>query len=202
MGRVKTDYSKNVIYKITCNDKNITDFYVGGTTNFVKRKNYHKRAVNDKTNKIYETIRANDGWQNWTMTEIEIFPCKSSVEARIREEFWRVELQANLCMIKAHITEEEMKSYKHEKYLNEVEKVKAYNKEYRENPKNKVQEKKREYREKNIEKIKEKKKQKYTCACGATICKEVKARHERSQKHILNMAVLTDQDDSSKSENK
>jgi len=201
MGRVKTDYLKNVIYKITCDDKNITDFYVGGTTNFVKRKNYHKRAViNDKTNKIYETIRANGGWENWSMTEIEIFPCKSSVEARIREEYWRVELQASLNMIKAHLTKEEIRTKQHEKYLKEIEKVKEYNKQYRENPENKVQEKKREYREKNIEKIKEKKKIKYTCECGSTICKEVKARHERSQKHILNMAVLTDQ--SAKVENK
>jgi len=57
--------------------------------------------------------------------------------------------------------------------------------------------------QKNLEKNPNHNKEQYYCEC----CKnhfslKHKARHERSQKHILNMAVLTDQDDSSKSENK
>ena len=40
------DYSKTVIYKIVCNDLNITDLYVGSTTQFTKRKNSHKTSSN------------------------------------------------------------------------------------------------------------------------------------------------------------
>ncbi len=32
------DFSKTIIYKIVCNDLNITDVYVGRTTNFINRK--------------------------------------------------------------------------------------------------------------------------------------------------------------------
>ena len=31
------DYSKNIIYKMVCNDLNVKDVYVGHTTNFINR---------------------------------------------------------------------------------------------------------------------------------------------------------------------
>ena len=45
------DYLKTIIYKIVCKDLNITDFYVGHTTNFIKRKATHKTACNNINNK-------------------------------------------------------------------------------------------------------------------------------------------------------
>ena len=36
------DYSNTIIYKITCNDTNVSDLYVGHTTNFIERKRGHK----------------------------------------------------------------------------------------------------------------------------------------------------------------
>ena len=41
------DYSKTIIYKIVCNDLNITDLYIGHTTNFIKRKATHKSNCNN-----------------------------------------------------------------------------------------------------------------------------------------------------------
>ena len=38
MPKNEIDYSNTIIYKITCLDPNITDVYVGHTTNFVQRK--------------------------------------------------------------------------------------------------------------------------------------------------------------------
>jgi hypothetical protein len=41
------DYKKTIIYKIVCNDLNITDVYVGHTTNFINRKARHKYDCNN-----------------------------------------------------------------------------------------------------------------------------------------------------------
>ena len=86
-------YENTIIYKIVCNDLNITDCYVGHTTHFIKRKQHHKHSCNILTHisynlKKYTTIRANGGWTNWSMIEIEKFPCLDSNEARAREHHW------------------------------------------------------------------------------------------------------------------
>jgi hypothetical protein len=90
------DYSKCIIYKIVCNDLNITDIYVGHTTNFIKRKYKHKSMSKCGTIKLYETIRSNGGWENWSMIQIEEYPCKNINEAFARERYWFEELNAKL----------------------------------------------------------------------------------------------------------
>jgi hypothetical protein len=101
MPKNEIDYSNTIIYKITCNDSNITDKYVGHTTNFVQRKYAHKDScVNEKSSnhkcKLYETIRQNGGWSNWKMEIINFFNCKDHYEARIKEQEYFVLLNANL----------------------------------------------------------------------------------------------------------
>ena len=81
------DYSNTIIYKITCNDTSITDIYVGHTTNFIKRKYQHKVLCNNSSKlKIYDIIRQNGGWNNWSMVEIAKYCCQDVTEARIREQ--------------------------------------------------------------------------------------------------------------------
>jgi len=102
MPRKIVDYSKTVMYKIVCNDLNIEDCYIGHTTDFTKRKNHHKlfaKAPHKGTNencKVYSIIRANGGWDNWTMVEIEKFPCLDGNEARARERYWYETTNSNL----------------------------------------------------------------------------------------------------------
>ena len=88
MPKKNIDYSNTVIYKICCKDESIRDVYVGNTTNFIQRKNAHKRDCNNIHNdlKIYKTIRKNGGWDNWNMVEIAKYNCKDSTEARIKEQ--------------------------------------------------------------------------------------------------------------------
>ena len=59
MPKETIDYSNTIIYKIYCKDSSIYDFYVGHTTNFIKRKSLHKSSCSNKNNKlkIYEIIR-------------------------------------------------------------------------------------------------------------------------------------------------
>jgi hypothetical protein len=98
MPKDNIDYSKTIIYKITCKDKNINDIYVGHTTNFVKRKCLHKYACTNLDNKlkIYHIIRQNGGWDNWDMTEIAMYNCKNKTEARLKEQQHYEDLNANL----------------------------------------------------------------------------------------------------------
>ena len=95
------DYSKTIIYKIVCNDLDITDLYVGHTTHFTRRKNEHKRKCNNTNDKsynlkIYKTIRDNKNWENWAMVQIEEFPCANGNEARARERYWFEQLNSVL----------------------------------------------------------------------------------------------------------
>jgi hypothetical protein len=98
MPKETIDYSNTIIYKIYCKNSNITDVYVGHTTNFTKRKYLHKSASNNLNNnlKIYNKIRENGGWENWEMIEIAKYNCKDNTEARIKEQQHFEELQASL----------------------------------------------------------------------------------------------------------
>jgi hypothetical protein len=190
------DYSKTIIYKIVSNDLNITETYVGHTTNFVKRKWEHKNRCYDKTYdniKVYKTIRDNGGWDNWTMLEICKYPCNSFHEAALEERKHYELLNANLNMYNPSRTHEEW-------YEGYKEKKKEYDKQRRITHKNTIKEKQKiwgeKYRDKllegkkkwysqNRDRILENHKQKYTCCCGSISTIAHKLRHEKSQKHIV-----------------
>jgi hypothetical protein len=100
MPKIDIDYSNTIIYKITCKDSNVTDVYVGHTTNFVQKKYAHKKNCNnDKTvnhSKLYEVIRNNGGWQNWNMEIINLYNCHDHYEARQKEQEYFILLNATL----------------------------------------------------------------------------------------------------------
>ena len=150
MPKKDINYSKTIIYKIVCNDLNITDVYVGHTTNFTKRKALHKYDCNNINRKnynlkIYNTIRNNGGFENWSMIEIEKFQdCNDINEASARERYYYELLNAKL---NTNHPGRNVKEY-HE--INK-DKIKEYKNEYYEKNKDKIQ----EYYEKNKDKIKE-----------------------------------------------
>jgi hypothetical protein len=101
MPRLPIDYANTIIYKIVCNNLSVTDCYVGHTTDFVRRKQSHKRrCTNEKDKKynykIYKMIRENQGWENFTMVEIEKFPCENVFEACKRERYYYELLNSTL----------------------------------------------------------------------------------------------------------
>ena len=172
-----------------CNDLNIKDLYIGSTTDFYNRKSNHKYKCNLENGKnydlnIYKCIRANGGWDNWSMIEIEKFPCKDSLEARARERYWCEQLNATLNSNKPYITDNEIKEYKEEYYQNNKDKLLEYQNKYYNNNKDEIKEYKKEHYKDNKEKIKEQRKQLIICECGKTIQICQKARHERAKKHI------------------
>lgn len=174
MPRREIDYSKIVIYKIVCNDLSITDLYVGSTTNFANRKNTHKGYCNNNigNSKKYQIIRDNGGWDNWSMIQIEAFPCLNGNEAKTRERYWYENLNASLNMVVPSRTNKEYSSDNKDKInktsiewqKNNAERVREQQKKYRENNAEKIKERRKEhgkkYREKNREELNRKAREK------------------------------------------
>jgi hypothetical protein len=101
MPRLPINYQNTIIYKIVCNDLEITDLYVGHTTSFTDRKRQHKNGCSNENNKkynlkVYQMIRTNGGWNNWSMIEIEKYSCNDFNEAAARERYYYEELNAKL----------------------------------------------------------------------------------------------------------
>ena len=168
MPRTPIDYSKTVIYKIVCNDLSVIDCYVGSTTDFTKRKCKHKSDCKTSHLRVYEFIFTNGGWDNWTMLEIEKYPCNDNNEARLRERYWYEQLNANLNMINPNRGPKECcKKYRDEnkdkiiiiqKLYNENNKIKIAlrQKEYYNTHIEEILQNKKEYRENNIDDINDK----------------------------------------------
>ena len=95
------NYSNGVIYKLCCNDATITDIYIGSTTSFRARKYEHNCCCTTPSNKEYNylryrTIRANGGWYNWSMIEIEKYEATDKHDLKKRERYWIETLKPSL----------------------------------------------------------------------------------------------------------
>lgn len=166
MPRNPTDCSKYIMYKLCCLDPNITDEYVGSTTNFKNRKTKHKSNCNNPNSKeyklkVYEFIRENGGFENWNMIQIEEYPCNSKREAEAREEVLRKELKTTLNTRRPLRTEEEELEYRNKYYENNKDKILKQSKDYYVENIEKKKEYKKQYRGDNKEKIKEQQKEYY-----------------------------------------
>jgi hypothetical protein len=169
------NYLNTVIYEIKCKDENITDVYIGHTTNFNQRYRMHKSSCNNENQKnhhcrVYKTIRENGGWDHWEMVGIENYPCDNVNEARERERYW-IELLSsslNVTMPNRKITKDYYKIYRivHKEEI--AEKAKVYRKinidkikKYIQNHLEKIKDQKKEWYENNKEVILEKAKERY-----------------------------------------
>jgi hypothetical protein len=183
MPKTNIDYTKTIIYKIVCDDLSVTDLYIGSTTDFIKRKNSHKSRCNNIINKghsfkIYQTIRENGGWNNWSMVQIDAYPCNNGNEARARERYWYEQLSAKLNM--KNPKRENDKEY----YEENKEKIKTNVKKWCEDNK----EKRKEYLNDYYQKTKEIRNEKYTCEkCNKEVRYCNKVRHETTLKHLNNL---------------
>ena len=53
MAPTNIDYSNTCFYKICCKDLDITDIYVGHTTDFIRRKHKHKYTCKNENDLHY-----------------------------------------------------------------------------------------------------------------------------------------------------
>ena len=122
------DYQKAKIYKICCKDVNITDCYVGSSTNINRRKSEHKcrceKEGDAKYNyNVYQFIRDHGGWDNWAMIVVEDFACDNKHELETRERFHIEDLHATL---NKQVPTRTLKEW----YGKNAEHIKEYQKEY------------------------------------------------------------------------
>ena len=196
MPRKPIDYNNTHFYKIVCKDLNITDCYVGHTTDFTQRKCQHKTACKNKNAigyhlYLYSFIRENGGFNNWEMVLIDKRQCNDVLEARKIEREYIEKLKASLNKTipsrtkkqYAEDTREHIQEYQKKYCLHHKEEKKEYDKIYREQNKDKKRETDRLYREKNKEKVKAQKGQRFICECGSPYTQCHKREHERTQKH-------------------
>lgn len=171
MPRTAIDYSKTIIYKLVCNDVEVTELYVGSTTNFRNRKNNHKSKCHNPNSpeyefKVYQFIRANGGFQNWSMIVLERYPCNDKLECSKQERLWIEILHATLnkqLPLRTH-NESNVNYYQNNKEI--INKSCA------------------NYYQINKEKINRKKNTYHACKCGCKYTYANKAQHHRSPKHI------------------
>lgn len=83
---------KYYIYKIY-NNNNKDEFYIGSTKNFSSRMSHHKKNVRNKVGKlywckVYQYIRANGGWDNFTKDIIEAGTCSDCKFIKQKEQYY------------------------------------------------------------------------------------------------------------------
>ena len=188
MPKTIMDYSKTIMYKFVCNDLNVNDCYVGHTINMTKRKYQHKfRCHNEKDKsynyKIYQIIRENGGWENWSMLLVEKFPCKDNHEACRREREIYEELGAKMNTIRPYRTQEERKKgdkqYSKQYYQDHKEEHKEHYQDHKEYHK----EYRKLYYQDHKEEIAEKIKEKIQCEyCAKQLQKGNMPRHRKTCK--------------------
>jgi len=119
-------YNQSRIYKISCNLPSINQIYIGSTADFETRCISHRADCYNinSTNysyKVYNYIRNNGGFGNFTIDVIEHYPCADKTALRIREQYWINEYKPTLNSIRAYMTKEEEKQYQ-KQYQKEYQK--------------------------------------------------------------------------------
>jgi hypothetical protein len=165
MPRLPINYENACIYEIVCKDVNITQRYIGSTTNLIKRRNSHKTCCNNEKSKeynyyVYQFIRENGSFDNWDVVLIEkVIDCKDKEHLHKRERFYIESLKAELNKRIPNRTQKEWLENNKNKIAEyrekNIEKYNEYQREYRANNKNEINERQRISREKNMEKYKE-----------------------------------------------
>jgi hypothetical protein len=136
MPKLPINYANTQIYRFVCNDVNITNTYVGSTTNWSHRKASHKSACNNSNVKryhlnVYQVICANGGWDNWNMVLVEDFPCNGKREAEQREQYWKEQYNDDMGTYRAFRTEEQRAEQKAEQRVEYWAAYRATHKEQR-----------------------------------------------------------------------
>ena len=95
------------VYKLKCRDTNITEFYIGSSIDFGRRKRDHKNNSNnlncrDYCSSVYMFINVNGGIDNWEFEVIKEYNLISKKELNIEEQKYKELLKPELNSINAY----------------------------------------------------------------------------------------------------
>jgi hypothetical protein len=203
------------VYKLCSIDPEVKEIYVGSTKNLRVRKNLHKSKCNNESDKehnksVYQFIRANGGFSNWDVIQLERVEFNTRHELNARERHYFELLKATLNKqvpsrtrnewrcdnhdeLKEYLknynkdNEEKIKEQKKQNYVQHKKEILEKQKTYRKDNKEKIFENQKTYREDNKEKIKidyqKRKDVIINCECGCKYTYYGKTSHLRSKKH-------------------
>ena len=201
------------IYKLCCVDTDIEEIYIGGTKNFNRRRSEHKSCCNNENRKeynqyVYQFIRANGGFNNWRMIQLEVvnYETKRDLEAHERrwiellkpklnkqiptrtKKEWREDNKDKInerMQVYQQNNKEKIKDKTKVYKQNNKEKIKQYHKVYQQNNKEHLAERCKQYRQDNKEKIAERRQLKNLCDCGKTLTNRHIIRHQKTKNHMI-----------------
>ena len=174
-------YENGVIYMIKHKTDDTKEYYIGSSYDFKNRCSTHKSNCNNEKSKdynlkVYQYIRENGNWNEWTIVKLYDYPCKNKNELHLEEQIAVKEYKSKL---NSRVPARTQKEY----CIDNKDKILEQRKEYRNNNKEKIAQKDKEYRNNNKEKILERLSMKINCdICNAIVSKGKMARHKRSQK--------------------
>ena len=168
-----------------CRDLEITDFYVGHTTDFRRRKTQHKNTCQNPNatafnSYVYDFVRQHGGWDNWDMVLIERCNCEDALDARKKERQYIETLHSTLnSSIPSRTKQESNFNYR----LNNKEQISVLKKQNYINNREHILNRVKEYKSRNNDKISERNSTKVECQCGGCYTLSHKPRHLQTHKH-------------------
>jgi len=178
------NYSNGKVYIIRSYKTN--KVYIGSTAKkylsdrFSAHNSLYKRYLREGKGYTlsFEILKYEDAY----IELLENVECKNVYELKQKEQYWINEYQLT-CVNKFNpVPPDKPQTYYYHKHrLRLLEQ----NKKWFEENKERNDQYKREWAQKNKDRIKKRKKEKYTCGCGRTITKQIKAQHERTMVHRL-----------------
>ena len=145
-------YENAVVYKLCCDDPEITDIYVGSTCNFKVRKWDHKKNCNNENDEkynryVYRFIREHGGWDAWSMILVKKYPhVADNQELLMKERKWITKLNATLNKrVPCALLELGKTEYNKHHYEKNKNKILEYSKQHYEKNKIKLSEHRKQY---------------------------------------------------------
>jgi hypothetical protein len=182
-----TNYSKGVIYKFECNETG--KIYFGSTVNYNQRIRKQKhdcqrwldgklKLTNKKTYRVdystsFEIIKNN----NYTVSIVEEFPCKTKKELTDRERYY---IQNTENVVNKNIPNRTQKEW----IQDNPDKFKAIQKKWIQKHQEQICLARKEYRSRNLEKIRERQTIIVNCECGSSVQQNNISYHKKSKKHL------------------
>ncbi len=182
MADIVNKYENTICYKIVCKDDSIKDTYIGHTVDFQSRlKNHkcncHNSSSKEYNHKIYQFIRANGGFENWSVQVIETYNCKNRNEAKQHEQMLIKQHNSSLNTTTPGRTNQEWLKDNREKMIQYRKAYRAENLQY-------MTQRDTQYYLLNRDQIRERRKQTVECPyCKCLVQTCVQARHNNTKKH-------------------
>ena len=93
----KINYSKTIIFKLSCKNPEVKEYFLNHTTDVRSCKyNYKNDCKKNRKGVIYDTINAHGGWYNWSYDIVEYYcDCTTKSDAIKRLQYWKENLEKN-----------------------------------------------------------------------------------------------------------